>query len=100
MSNNSNSNSSRNNSNDHPKNLVQFESQEVKHKFGLSKYPDISTEGLIVSLRNILKRMVMDGTPSSCQLTDIQYMSLEYWAEICVEMLDVRIKALQNRIDK
>ncbi len=86
--------------NNRPTNLVQFESQEVKHKFGLDKYPDISTEGLIVAVRNILKRMVMDGTPSSCQLTDIQYMSLEYWAEMCVEELAIRITALQNQIDK
>jgi hypothetical protein len=89
-----------NSTNNRPTNLVEFECQEVKHRFGLDKYPDIPTEGLIASLRNILKRMVMDGTPSTCQLTDIQYMALEYWAEMCVEELDTRITALNNRIDR
>ena len=92
-SNNSNSN------NNHPTNLVQFESQEVKHKFGLDKYPDISTEALLVSLKNILNRMGMD-TPSYNTLTDVQYLSLRYWACMCVELLAIRTNALDNRIDK
>ena len=87
------------NNNDHPTNLVQFESAEVKHKFGLDKYPDISSESLIVSLKNILNRFGMD-TPSNNSLTDVQYLSLQYWACMCVDELDIRIKALQNRIDK
>jgi hypothetical protein len=94
MTNDSNSN----NNNNHPTNLVQFESQEVKHKFGLDKYPDISNEALIVSLKNILNRMCMN-TPSHNSLTDVQYLSLQYWACMCVDELDVRIKALHNRID-
>ncbi|MGB7557003.1 MAG: hypothetical protein WBM37_00655 [Nitrososphaeraceae archaeon] len=59
----STSSNSNNNTNNRPTNLVQFESEEVKHKFGLDKYPDISTERLLVSLKNILNRMGMD-TPS------------------------------------
>jgi hypothetical protein len=90
--------SSSNSNNGHPKNLVQFESQETKHKFGLDKYPDISTEGLVVSLKNILNRMGMD-TPSHNSLTDVQYLSLQYWACMCVELLGMRISALHNRID-
>ena len=97
----SNNDSDNDNDNNHrPTNLAQFESLEVKPKYGLDKFPDISTEGLIVSLRNILKRIVMDGTPSHSRLTDIQFMALEYWAEMCVEELGMRITALHNRIDK
>lgn len=81
-----------------PTNLVEFESQEVKHKFGLDKYPDVSTEALLVSLKNILNRMGMD-TPSDNSLTDVQYLSLQYWACMCVELLAIRIRALQNCID-
>jgi hypothetical protein len=61
-----------NSSNNHPTNLVEFESQKVKHKFGLDKYPDISTEGLLVSLRDIVKSM---DPPSYSQQTDCQYLS-------------------------
>ena len=97
MTDNINSNSTTNS--DRPTNLVQFESQEVKNKFGLNRYPDISTESLVVSLKNIIKSMNMDP-PSNSRLTDIQYMAFLYWAEMCVELLAMRIKALQNRIDK
>ena len=45
--------------NNRPTNLVQFETQEIKHKFGLDKYPDISTEALVISLKNILNSMGM-----------------------------------------
>ena len=86
-------------SNNHPTNLVQFESQEVKHKFGLDKYPDVSTEALLVSLKNILNRTGMN-TPSDNSMTDVQYLSLQYRACMCVELLDIRIRALHNRIDK
>lgn len=85
------------NDNDRPTNLVQFESQEIKHKFGLEKYPNISTEALVVSLRNIIKSM---DPPSNSRQTDIQFLALQYWAEMCVELLDIRISALHNRIDK
>jgi hypothetical protein len=93
MSNNSNSS----NNNDRPTNLVQFESQEVKHKFGLDKYPDIPTESLVVAALNIIKSI---DTPSNSRQTDIQFLALQYWAEMCVELLGIRIKALYNRIDK
>ena len=94
-----NDDDSESNNSDRPKNLVQFESQEIKHKFGLDKYPDVSTEALLVSLKNILNRMGMD-TPSHNSLSEVQYLSLQYWASMCVELLDIRIKALDNRIDK
>ena len=95
----STSSNSHNNTNNRPTNLVQFESAEVKHKFGLDKYPDISTEALVVSLKNIIKRMGMDHRRNSRQ-TDIQYLALQYWADMCVEILGMRINALQNRIDE
>lgn len=91
MTNNNDGNDSR------PKNLVQFESQEIKHKFGLDRFPDVPTERLLVSLRDIIKSM---DAPSHSRHTDIQFMALQYWAEMCVEQLDIRIIALQNRIDK
>ena len=90
---------SNNNIDSHPTNLVQFESQEVKHKFGLDKYPDVPTERLLVSLKSILKTMATDP-PSNSRLTDIQFMALEYWAEMCLEELATRITALHNRIDR
>lgn len=82
--------------NNHPTNLVEFESQETKHKFGLDKYPDISSEELVVAARNIIKSI---DTPSDNSLTDVQYLSLQYWACMCVELLGMRISALHNRID-
>jgi len=91
----SNSNSS-NSTDSRPTNLVEFESQEVKHRFGLDKYPDISTEALLVSLRDIVKSM---DAPSYSRQTDCQYLSLQYWALMCVELLGMRIAALHNRID-
>ena len=94
-SNNSSSNSS--SSDNRPTNLVQFESQEVKNKFGLDKYPDIPTESLVVSLKNILKSI---DAPSYSRQTDIQFMALQYWADMCAELLGMRIAALHNRIDK
>jgi hypothetical protein len=105
MSNNSNSNSnssnssenrSANSSNNHPTNLVQFESQEKKHKYGLDKFPDVPTERLLVAARDILKTMY---PPSYSRQTDIQFMALQYWAEMCVELIGMRIRALDNRID-
>lgn len=85
------------NNNDHrPTNLVEFESPEVKHKYGLDKYPDISSERLLISLRDIVKSM---DVPSHSRHTDIQFMALQYWAEMCVELLSMRIRALHNRID-
>ena len=93
MSNNSNSN---NDDIDRPTNLVQFESHEVKYKFGLDKFPDIPTESLVVAARNIIKSI---DTPSNSRQTDIQFMVLQYWAEMCVELLGIRIAALYNRID-
>ena len=50
-----NNNSSSNSINNHPKNLIEFESQEVKHKFGLNKFSDIPTEALVVAARNIIE---------------------------------------------
>ena len=39
MTNDNDSSDSNSNNNNRPKNLVQFESQEVKNKFGLDKSP-------------------------------------------------------------
>jgi hypothetical protein len=83
------------NNNDRPTNLVQFESYEVKHKFGLDKFPDVPTESLVVAALNIIKSI---DAPSHSRQSDIQFLALQYWAEMCVEMLDIRIKALNNRI--
>jgi hypothetical protein len=69
-----------NNSNSRPTNLVEFESQEVKHRFGLDKYPDISTEGLLVSLRDIVKSI---DVPSHSRQTDCQHLSLQYGVDVC-----------------
>ncbi|MGA7542041.1 MAG: hypothetical protein WBW34_03165 [Nitrososphaeraceae archaeon] len=91
--NNNNINSSNNN---RPTNLVEFESQETKHKFRLDKYPDISTEALLISLKDIVKSI---DAPSNSRQTDCQFLSLQYWAEMCVELLGMRIRALYNRID-
>lgn len=79
-----------------PTNLVQFESQEVKNKFGLEKFPDVPTERLLVSAKNIIRSM---DAPSNSRQTDIQFMALQYWAEMCIELLGMRISALHNRID-
>ena len=65
--------------------------------FGLDKYPDISTEALVVAARNIINSM---DAPSHNPMTDCQYLSLQYWALMCVELLGMRISALHNRIDK
>jgi hypothetical protein len=43
--------------NDRPTNLVQFECQEVKNKYGLEKFPDVPTERLLVSLKDMIKNM-------------------------------------------
>jgi hypothetical protein len=91
-----NSNSS-NSTDSRPTNLVEFESQEVNHKFGLDKYPDIFTKGLLISLRDLVKSMY---APSYSRHTDIQFMALQYWTEMCIELLDIRIQALYNRIEK
>ena len=80
----------------HPTNLVEFESQETKHKFRLYKYPDISTDQLLISLRDILKSI---DAPSNSRQTDCQYLSLQYWALMCVELVRIRIGTLYNRID-
>jgi hypothetical protein len=78
--------------NDHrPTNLVEFESEETKHKFGLDKYPDISTEALVVAARNIINNI---DVPSNSRHTDCQHLSLQYWALMCVELLGIRITAL------
>jgi hypothetical protein len=77
--------------------MVEFYSEEVKHKFGLDKFPNIPTESLVVAARNIIKSI---DTPSDSRQTDIQFMALQYWAEMCVELLGMRIKALDNQIDK
>ena len=58
---------------DRPTNLVQFECQEVKHKYGLDKYPDISTEALVLAARNIINKM---DAPSHNPMTDCQHLSL------------------------
>jgi hypothetical protein len=42
-----------NNDINRPTNLVEFESQEVKHK--LDNYPDISTDALLVALQKIVE---------------------------------------------
>jgi hypothetical protein len=96
-SNSNNNNNNRGNSNNRPTNLVEFESQETKHKFGLDKYPDISTEQLVVAVKNILNKM---DAPSHNPMTDCQHLSLQYWAFMCVELLGMRIAALHNRIDR
>jgi hypothetical protein len=88
---------SNNSTDSRPTNLVQFESQEIKHKFGLDRFPDVPTERLLVSLKDIIKTM---DPPSHSRHTDIQFMALQYWAEMCVEQLDIRIIALHNCIDK
>ena len=75
---------------------MQFESQEVKNKFGLDKYPDVPTEKLLISLKDLI--LHMDAQSYSRQ-SDIRFMALQYWADMCVELLDIRIKALHNRID-
>lgn len=93
MSNNSNSSNS---TDSLPTNLVEFECQETKHKFGLDKYPDISTDALVVAARNIINSM---DAPSHSRQTDCQYLSLQYWALMCVELLAMRIRTLYNRID-
>ena len=85
-----------NSSNNHPINRVQFEMLEIKHKFGLDKYPDISTEALVVAARNIINSM---DVSSNSRHTDCQHLSLQYWALMCVELLGMRIAALHNRID-
>ena len=83
--------------NNHPTNLVEFESLEVKHRFGLDKYPDISTEALVVAAnRNIINSM---DVPSNSQHTDCQHLSSQYWALMCVELLGMRIAAFHNLID-
>ena len=87
---------SKQNNDHHPTNLVEFECQEVKHKYGLDKYPDISTEALIVAARNIINNM---DVPSNSRHTDCQHLSLQYRALMCVELLGMRISALHNRID-
>lgn len=84
------------NNDHHPTNLVEFECQEVKHRFGLDKYPDIPTETLVVAARKIIDSI---DPPSNSRHTDCQHLSLQYWALMCVELLAMRVKALQNRID-
>ena len=83
--------------NNRPKNLVQFESAEVKHKFGLDKYPDIPTEQLIVIAKKILLSI---DPPFQCRQSDIQFMAYQYWCQMCVDELGMRINALNNQIDK
>ena len=92
-----NDNDSSSNNITRPTNLVQFESAEVKHKFGPDKFPNIPTEKLLVSLKDILKHM---DAPSYSRQTDIQFEALRYWADMCVGILGIRIGALQNRVDK
>jgi hypothetical protein len=94
MTNNSNST---NNDDHRPTNRVQFEMMEVKHRYGLDKYPDTSTEDLLVSLRDLVNSM---DPPSYSRQTDLEYLSLKCRALNIVELLGIRIMALYNRIDK
>jgi hypothetical protein len=85
-------NDSGSNNNDHrPTNLVEFECQETKHMFGLDKFPDVPTEKLLISLKDMIKSI---EAPSNSRQTDIECMALQYWAEMCIELLGMRVLSI------
>lgn len=71
-----------------PTNQAQFEHLETKHNFGLDKFPEIPTEVLLVSLRDIVNNMY---PPSHSQQSDYEYLSLKCWALDIIALVGMRI---------
>ncbi|HET6716368.1 MAG TPA: hypothetical protein VFG90_04510 [Nitrososphaeraceae archaeon] len=57
----------------------------------MDKYPDISTETLLVSLQDIVKSL---NPPSYSRQTGCEYLSLKCWTLNIIELLGIRMGAL------